>query len=140
MSWLFWATVVAETTVAKYMVRHRSPEKAQSWSTFLKNHMDVTAACDFFVVPTATFKVLYVFVVLSHSRRQILHVNVTEHPTAAWTARQLIEAFPFEVPRLLLRDRDRIYGWEFEQMVKALGIRQILSDRGPLGRTRSRSA
>ena len=119
--------VVADSTVAKYMVKARKPDPSQRWGTFIRNHMDVTAACDFFVVPTATFKVLYVFVVLSHSRRQILHVNVTEHPTAAWTARQLIEAFPFEVPRLLLRDRDRIYGWEFEQMVKALGIRQILS-------------
>ena len=86
-----------------------------------------STACDFFVVPTATFKVLYVFVVLSHARRRILHVNVTEHPTAAWTARQLLEAFPGDVPRVLLRDRDSIYGWEFERMVNALGIRQIRS-------------
>ncbi len=76
--------------------------------------LDVTAACDSFVVPTATFKVLYVFVVLSHARRQILHVNVTEHPSALWTARQILEAFPDEVPRLLLHDRDGIYGWEFD--------------------------
>ena len=89
--------------------------------------MDVTAACGPLVVPTATFKVLYVVVVLSHARRQILHVNVTEHPTAPWTARQILEAFPGEVSRLLLHDRDGIYGWEFARMVKALKIRQIRS-------------
>jgi transposase InsO family protein len=89
--------------------------------------MDVTAACDFFVVPTATFKVLYVFVMMSHARRQILHVNVTEHPSAAWSARQLLEAFPFDVPKLLLRDRDSIYGWEFQRMLKTLGIRELKS-------------
>ncbi len=119
--------VVADSTVAKYMVKVREPDPSQRWGTFLHNHMDVTAACDFFVVPTATFKVLYVFVVLSHARRQILHVNVTEHPTAAWTARQILEAFPGEVPRLLLHDRDGIYGWEFSRMVEALKIRQIRS-------------
>ncbi len=79
------------------------------------------------VVSTATFKLLYVFLVLSHARRQILHVNVTEHPTAAWTARQILEAFPGQVPRLLLHDRDGIYGWEFDRMVEALKIRQIRS-------------
>ncbi len=89
--------------------------------------MDVTSACDFFVVPTVTFKLLYVFVVLSHSRRRIVHINVTDHPTAAWTARQMLEAFPYDAPRLLLRDRDSIYGWEFAQMVKALKIREIRS-------------
>ena len=85
---------VADSTVAKYMVKMRTPDPSQRWTTFIRNHMDVTAACDFFVVPTATFKVLYVFVVLSHARREITHVNVTEHPTAAWTARQILEAFP----------------------------------------------
>ncbi len=110
-----------------YMVKSRKPDPSQRWGTFIRNHMGVTAACDFFVVPTATFKLLYVFVVLSHARRRILHVNVTDHPTAAWTARQILEAFPDDIPRLLLRDRDGIYGWEFQQMVKALGIRQIRS-------------
>jgi transposase InsO family protein len=119
--------VVADSTVAKYMVKVRTPDPSQRWGTFLRNHMDVTAACDFFVVPTATFKMLYVFVVLSHARREILHVNVTEHPTAAWTARQILEAFPGEVPRLLLHDRDGIYGWEFNRMVDALKIHQIRS-------------
>ena len=119
--------VVAESTVAKYMVKVKAPDSSQRWGTFIHNHRDVTAACDFFVVPTATFKVLYVFMVMSHARRQILHINVTEHPSAAWTARQLLEAFPGEVPKLLLRDRDCIYGWEFQRMVKALGIKDIRS-------------
>ena len=118
---------VADSTVAKYMVKVRTPDPSQRWGTFIRNHMDVTAACDFFVVPTATFRLLYVFVVLSHSRREILHVNITDHPTAAWTARQILEAFPCDLPRLLLRDRDGIYGWEFDRMVKALSIRQIRS-------------
>ena len=73
--------VVADSTVAKYMVKVRTPDPSQRWGTFIRNHMDVTAACDFFVVPTATFKVLYVFVVLSHARRQILHVNIHALPT-----------------------------------------------------------
>ncbi len=79
---------VADSTVAKYMVKVRRPDPSQRWGTFIRNHMDVTAACDFFVVPTATFKALYVLVVLSHARRQIIHINVTDHPTASWTARR----------------------------------------------------
>jgi transposase InsO family protein len=118
--------VVAES-VAKYVVKVRAPDPSQRWGTFIRNHMDVTAACDFFVVPTATFKLLYVFVVLSHSRRRIVRINVTDHPTAAWTASQLLEVFPCDVPRILLRDRDSIYGWEFGQMVNALKIREIRS-------------
>ncbi len=120
--------VVAESTVAKYMVKHKPTAPGQSWSTFLSNHMDVTAACDFFVVPTLTFKMLYVFVVLSHDRRRILNVNVTVHPTAQWTARQLREAFPFEAPRFLLRDQDGIYrGWEFKQMIDALQLEELVT-------------
>jgi len=114
---------VGETTVAKYMVRHRSPEKAQGWSTFLKNHMDVTAACDFFVVPTLTFTLLYGFVVLSHDRRRILHVNVTDSPTAEWTAQQMVEACPGDHGlRYLIRDGDRIYGEAFTRKLKALEL------------------
>ncbi len=114
---------VGETTVAKYMVRKRSPEKGQSWSTFLKNHMDVTAACDFFVVPTLTFKLLYGFVVLSHDRRRIMHVNVTSGPTAEWTAQQMVEACPGgHGLRYLIRDGDKIYGAAFARKVKALGL------------------
>ena len=122
--------VVSITTVAKYMVRHRRVDAAQSWNVFLRNHMAVTAACDFFVVPTITFKLLYGFVVLSHDRRRILHVNVTAHPTAEWTAQQLSEAFPENTaPRYLLRDRDSIYGWEFKRRVKVLGMEQLVIAR-----------
>jgi len=118
---------VAKSTVAKYMVKARKPDPSQRWGTFIRNHMNVTAACDFFVVPTLTFKLLYIFVVLSHDRRRILHVNVTDHPNAGWAARQILEAFPGDVPRLLLHDRDAIYGWDFDRVVKMLGIRQIRS-------------
>src|SRR5215831_330244 len=83
---------------------------------------------DFFTVPTIRFQVLYVFLVLAHDRRRIVHFNVTAHPTAEWTAQQLREAFPFEqIPRYLLRDRDRIYGREFRKDVKAMGIKEVLS-------------
>jgi putative transposase len=79
-------------------------------------------------VPTIRFQLLYVFLVLAHERRRIVHFNVTAHPTAEWTAQQLREAFPFEkIPRYLLRDRDRIFGAEFRMHVKALGIKEVLS-------------
>jgi hypothetical protein len=77
---------VSETTVDKYRVRHRDPARGQLWSTFLRSHMDTTIACDFFTVPTVTFRNLFAFVVLHHGFRRILHVNVTAHPTAEWTA------------------------------------------------------
>ncbi|MFT4540939.1 MAG: putative transposase [Planctomycetota bacterium] len=120
---------VAESTVAKYMVRHRPSQPDQTWKTFLHNHMAETAACDFFVVPTVTFQVLYCFVVMSLDRRRILHVNVTNHPTAEWTARQLVEAFPGDgwTPRYLQRDRDKVFGWAFRQKVKSLGIEELIS-------------
>jgi transposase InsO family protein len=125
---------VAESTVAKYMVRRRSGPPSQTWRSFLKNHVDCTAACDFFVVPTATFRLLYCFVVLMHGRRRIVHFNVTTHPTAHWTAQQIVEAFPADgsEPRYLLRDRDGIYGRWFQQRVSNMGIREILiSPRSP---------
>ena len=121
---------VAESTVAKYMVRHPK-EPSQTWRTFLANHMSVAAACDFFVVPSLTFKPLYCFVVLSHDRRKIVHVNVTQHPTDEWTAQQIIEAFPgdSEVPRYLHRDRDSIYGRKFRRKLAAIGIKEVISAR-----------
>ena len=82
---------------------------------------------DFFTVPTIRFQVLYVFLVLAHERRRILHFGVTAHPTAEWTAQQLREAFPWETARYLLRDRDTIFGEDFVQQVKAMGIKQVLS-------------
>ena len=97
---------ISQATVSKYMVRQKKPP-SQTWRTFLANHSDWLAAIDFFTVPTAGFRVLYVFILLSHDRRQVVHFNVTEHPTAPWTAQKLVEACPFESgPRYLLRDRD----------------------------------
>ncbi|MFT4543354.1 MAG: transposase InsO family protein [Planctomycetota bacterium] len=120
---------IAESTVAKFMVKHRPSQPNQPWKTFLHNHMPETAACNFFVVPAVTFQVLYCFMVMSLDRRRILHVNVTNHPTAECTARQLVEAFPGDgwAPRYLQRDRDKIFGWAFRQKVKGLGIEELIS-------------
>ncbi len=116
---------VSEATVCKYMVRRRGPP-SQTWRTFLDNHVKELIALDFFTVPTATFRVLFVLIVLSHDRRRILHFNVTEHPTAAWTARQLLEACGLnEAPRYLLRDRDAIYGDAFRRQAAALEIEEV---------------
>jgi hypothetical protein len=87
---------------------------SQAWRTFLKNHAEHLIALDFFTVSTATFRVLFVLVVPTHSRRRLVHFNVTEHPTAEWTARQLLQACGQEgAPRYLIRDRDRVYGGRF---------------------------
>jgi transposase InsO family protein len=105
------------------MARHRRPP-SQGWRTFLRNHADGIASIDLFVVPTITFKLLYGFVVLRHSRRQLLSIAVTAHPTAEWIARQINEAFPWEsAPRYLVRDRDSSYGAPFKQRLRARGIR-----------------
>ncbi|MBX7166841.1 MAG: integrase core domain-containing protein [Pirellulales bacterium] len=99
-----------------------------TWNTFLAEHVRDIAAIDFFVVPTATFRLLYVFFVLSHDRRRILHFNVTANPTAEWTAQQIAEAFPFETaPRLLVRDRDSIYGDAFKRRVESLDIDEVVT-------------
>jgi putative transposase len=121
---------IGETSVGKYLVRTRKPP-SQTWRTFLENHVKTMVSVDFFTVPTVRFQVLYVFLVLAHDRRRIVHFNVTAHPTAEWTAQQLREAFPFElIPRYLLRDRDRIFGSEFGKDVKAMGIKEVLSAPG----------
>src|SRR5262245_37077893 len=98
---------VSQATVSKYMLRPRRPP-SQAWRTFLKNHTKDLIALDFFTAPTATFRVLFVLVALSHGRRRLVHFNVTEHPTADWTARQLLEACGPEAPRYLIRDRDQL--------------------------------
>jgi putative transposase len=121
---------VGETSVSKYMGRRRGPP-SQTWRTFLKNHLTTTVSVDFFTVPTLRFQVLYVFLVLAHDRRRILHVGVTAHPTAAWTAQQLREAFPWDTaPRYLLRDRDGIFGHDFVDQVTALRMSEVLSTPG----------
>lgn len=118
---------IGETSAGKYMVRHRKPP-SQTWRTFLQNHVKTMVSVDFFTVPTIRIQVLYVFLVLAHERRRIVHFNVTAHPTAEWAAQQLREAFPFDqIPRYLLRDRDGIFGGEFRKDVKAMGIKEVLS-------------
>src|SRR5271169_2161775 len=124
---------VSETTVGKYMVRHRYPP-SQTWRTFLSNHVKDLVSTDFFVVPTATFRLLFVFVILSHDRRRPVHFAVTIHPTAEWTAQQLLQAFPWDTaPRYLVRDRDGNYGKVFREAVKWLGMEEVLcAPRSPL--------
>src|SRR5580692_772557 len=118
---------VAQSTVAKYLPRPRKPP-SQTWRTFLTNHLAQTAAIDFFTVPTATFRVLFVFVVLLHERRRVLHFGVTEHPTQEWTMQQMREAFPWDqAPRYVLRDRDAIYGTDFATMTRDMGMEGVLT-------------
>ena len=104
-----------------------------TWKAFLNNHIRDVVALDFFVVPTVTHKVLFVLVMLAHERRRIVHFHVTEHPTAEWTAQQVIDAFPWdEAPRYLLRDRDRIYSTTFRQRVRHMGIEHVvIAPRSP---------
>ena len=116
---------VSERTVSRLMPRRPpDPEARQRWRNFLRNHREVLAAMDFFTVPTATFRVLYVFFVIQHSRRTVLHVRVTEHPTAGWIIQQLREAFPFDsAPRHLIFDNDKTYGADVLAVIEHMGIR-----------------
>jgi len=98
---------VSQSTVAKYMVKHHTPP-SQTWRTFLDNHVKRLVSVDFFVVPTVSFRILYVFLVLAHKRRRVVHLKVTEHPTTDWTAAPLMQAFPWDTPpQYMLRDRNR---------------------------------
>ena len=111
---------IGETSVSKYMPRRRRPP-SQTWKAFLENHIKSMVSVDFFTVPTIRFQILYGFVVVAHERRRILDFAVTAHPTAEWTAQQMREAFPWDdAPRYLLRDRDRIFGKDFVDLVKAM--------------------
>ena len=119
--------VLSQATVAKYMVRTRKPP-SQTWRSFLNNHASQFASTDFFVVPTVTFRLLYVFIVLAHQRRRVIHFNVSAHPSSEWTARQIAEAFPWgSAPRYLLHDRDSIYAGRFHDQVGEMGIREVLT-------------
>ncbi len=112
---------VAELIVAKYMHRP-SPRPSPTWRTFLTAHARSLVAVDFFLVPTLTFRLFFVLAVLRHDRRELVHLNVTDHPTAAWTARQILETFPEEAaPKYLLRDRDAIYGEAFTRCIATMG-------------------
>src|SRR6267142_1778826 len=114
---------VAQSSVAKYMVKRRGPP-SQRWQTFLRNHAPDIAAMDLFVVPTIGFKLLYGFVIIRLDRRDVVWINVTTNPTADWIARQITEAFPWnEAPRDMIRDRDRIYGTVVTRRLRAMGIR-----------------
>ena len=125
---------VAQSTVAKYMVRRRRPP-SQGWKTFLRNHVPHIGAVDLFVVPTAGFKLLYGLVIIRLQRRHLVWINVTANPTAEWIARQITEAFPWEqAPRYLIRDRDASYGYAVTRRLATMGIR----DRGRPGRTDTR--
>jgi hypothetical protein len=114
---------VAQSTVAKYMVKRRGPP-SQGWWTFPRNHAPDIAAMGLFVVPTIGFKLLYGFVIVRISRRDLVWINVTTNPTTEWIARQITEAFPWDgAPRYMIRDRDRIYGAVVTRRLRAMGIR-----------------
>ena len=131
---------IGESSVSKYMVRGHKPP-SQTWRTFLENHVAQLVSIDFFTVPTLRFQVLYVFLILAHDRRRIVHCNVTAHPTAEWTGQQLREAFPFDqLPRYLLRDRDAIFGDAFREQVRDMDFTKCCPRRAPLGREPTWSA
>jgi transposase InsO family protein len=114
---------VAQSSVAKYMVKRRGPP-SQGWRTFLHNHAPDVTAMDLFVVPTIGFELLYAFMIVRLDRRGLVWINVTTHPTAEWVARQITEAFPWnEAPHYMIRDRDRIYGAVVTRRLRAMGIR-----------------
>ena len=118
---------VSERTVSRILRTFRRPP-TQTSKTFLHNHLGQLVSIDFCTVPTVTMKVLFVFIVLEHRRRQALHFNVTEHPAAAWTSQQIVEAFADrDVPRYLLRDRDGIYGNEVRRRIASLRMEEVLT-------------
>jgi transposase InsO family protein len=118
---------IAETTVAKYLGR-RPSSPSPTWRTFLRTHLSQCASMDLFTVPTATFRVLFVLVILSHDRRRVVHLNVTAHPTAAWTRQQIREAFPdHTAPAYLIRDRDSIYRPDFGRLLESFGTQDVVT-------------
>jgi putative transposase len=118
---------ISEGTVSRLMPKYRKPP-SQTWKAFLNNHVQGLVSVDFFTVPTVSFRVLFVFVVLAHHCRRIMHFNLTEHPTAGWTAQQILEAFPEDTaPRYLIRDRDQIYGECFRNRLRDMDITEVLT-------------
>lgn len=118
---------VSERTVSRILRKLPRPP-SQTWKTFLHNHLGQMVSIDFFTVPTIAMKVLFVFIVLEHRRRQVLHFNVTEHPSAAWTSQQIVEAFADQnAPRYLLRDRDKVYDHEVRLRIASLNMEEILT-------------
>ncbi len=118
---------ISERTVSRLLKRCPRPP-SQTWRTFLTNHLASAASMDFFTVPTLTGRVLFVFLLLSHHRRRIVPLNVTAHPTAVWSAQQVVEAFPDDTaPRWIHRDRDRVYGEAFQRRMASMGIAEVVS-------------
>jgi len=118
---------VSQATVAKYMVRRRGAP-SPTWRSFLRNHAEGIAAIDMFVVASASFRLLFVMIILAHDHRKIMRTAVTEQRTAAWLSRQVTEAFPWDTaPRYLLRDRDASYGSDFRSRVEAMGITEVIT-------------
>jgi transposase InsO family protein len=114
---------VAQSTVAKYMVKRGGPP-SQRWRTFLRNHVPVIAAMDLFIAPTIGFDLLYGLIIIRLDRRKLVWINITTNPTAEWIAHQITEAFPWnEAPHYLVRDRDRVYGTIVTRRMRAMGIR-----------------
>lgn len=113
---------VSQATVSRYMPRRRlNPD--QTWKTFIRNHMDCSAAINFLVVPTLTFRILYVVVIMNLERRNLVHPAVTAHPTSAWTPQQVTEAFPWDdAPRYFIRDQDCTFGATYKLRLNAMGI------------------
>jgi transposase InsO family protein len=122
---------VSPRTIRKYMPKHLNHGRgqrvpSQRWRTFVRNHAQAIIACDFCVVVTATFRLLYVFVLMEHATRRIVHCNVTAHPTAHWTLQQLREAIPADHGyRFLLHDRDSIFSQPLDQHIRHLGLRVL---------------
>jgi putative transposase len=118
---------ISERTVSRILrTLRRTP--TQTWKTFLHNHIGQMVSIDFFTVPTVTMRVLFVFIVLEHRRRQVLHFNVTEHPTADWTSQQIVEALADrDVPKYLIRDRDSTYGKDVHLRIASMGIEEVLT-------------
>ncbi|MFT4583745.1 MAG: putative transposase [Gammaproteobacteria bacterium] len=118
---------VAKSTVEKYRMRPGKPPST-TWTSFLNNHAKDMVSIDFLVVPTIGFRMLYVLVILSHHRGQIVHFNVTAYPATHWTGQQIIEAFPYpSAPKYLIRDRDGFYGSQFRKRINSMGIEEIPS-------------
>ena len=123
---------VSERSVSRWMRRApRTPPSGQHWLTFLRNHHEAIAAMDFFSIPTVTFGVLYVFFIIGHGRRRILHFNVTRHPTSAWIVQQLREAFPYEpTAKFLILDHDAKYGTEVPAAIRSMNITAVRTSVG----------
>jgi len=122
---------VAKSTVEKYQPKRARPP-SPTWRTFLDQHVRDLVSIVFFIVPTATLRVLFVFIVIAHDRRRIVHFNLTEHPTAQWTAQQIVEAFPFDTaPSYLIRDGNGIYGERVTRRIESLGIDEVITAPAP---------